>query len=176
MIVAWAQVTEGWALAQHEPEGAITILASWIDVFVPLNIRSSEVWLRLGLAEAYRQARQPQAALAQIERAILASEESGMNYWLAAGHRLAAEVMMSQEAWDPITVGRHLEAAIELAKRCEAENELARSLAQMARLDMARADVTSARANFERALKIFKRLGTLEQPERVRAELEALPL
>jgi hypothetical protein len=65
----------------------------------------------------------------------------------------------------------HLEGAIEVAKRTSSENELALALAERGRLLRG----ATGRRDLERALAIFDRLGTLVEPDHIRAELALMP-
>jgi class 3 adenylate cyclase/tetratricopeptide (TPR) repeat protein len=59
-------------------------------------------------------------------------------------------------------------------RRIRADNELARSLATLARLEQQSGNAEAAKAAMEEALAIFERLGTLEEPERARTFLQNL--
>lgn len=55
-----------------------------------------------------------------------------------------------------------------------ARNELGKALVAQAELSRANGDSAGARQLLERALAIFEKLGTLDEPARVRAALAAL--
>ena len=67
------------------------------------------------------------------------------------------------------------EASIAILRDINAENELASALAGYGRLHKLQGRTAEARDYFARALEIFERLGTLMEPDKVRAELAALP-
>jgi tetratricopeptide (TPR) repeat protein len=57
----------------------------------------------------------------------------------------------------------------------KAENELARAYAGYGRLHKQQGDIAQAQEYLDKALQIFKRLGTLIEPDKVRKELAELP-
>jgi hypothetical protein len=56
-----------------------------------------------------------------------------------------------------------------------AENELALTYASCARLEQRAGRILEARDYLTRALEIFRRLGTLREPDKLQTELELLP-
>ena len=75
---------------------------------------------------------------------------------------------------DPATAVSHLDSATRIFDELGARNELARALATRAELQRAAGDIAGARQLLERALAIFEELGTLDEPRRVHAALDAL--
>ena len=105
------------------------------------------------------------------------AERCRMRFNIATGHRLLGEVALSANR--PVIAGEvasaHFERAITTLREIGAENELALAYAGYGRLDKRQGRITEARDHLTCALEIFERLGTLIEPDKVRAELAALP-
>jgi hypothetical protein len=69
----------------------------------------------------------------------------------------------------------HLTQSIAMLEALRAESDLALTYAGLGRLRAKQGKIAEARGHFARAFGIFERLGTLMGPERVCAELNALP-
>jgi len=110
------------------------------------------------LVEAYRAADRDEAARALAERVLEWAQRGPAAYAIARAHRLLGELD---------GVRGHFDKAIEIAERTRTENELALSLASRGRL----CGGAEGRADLERALAIFERLGTCLEPDRIRGEL-----
>jgi hypothetical protein len=74
---------------------------------------------------------------------------------------------------DPTALA-HLESATAILEEVDARNDVAKSLSARAALKKAAGDGLAARRLFEQALSMFKALGTLDEPVRVRAALAHL--
>jgi hypothetical protein len=69
---------------------------------------------------------------------------------------------------------QHFDAATKILEEVDARNEYAKTLAAQADLRRRQGDVATASQLLERALAIFEKLGTLDEPARVRAAVAAL--
>ncbi len=69
----------------------------------------------------------------------------------------------------------HFEKSLEVWREIGAQNDLALTYAAYGRFEAQQGHPTQARDYLTRALGIFERLGTLIEPDRVRAELAELP-
>lgn len=101
----------------------------------------------------------------ELEAVVARASRAGMRFYLGSAERLLGEV-----TGDPA----HFERAIAVLAEIGAENELALALAGRGRRLGQHGDPSGARRDLTRALEIFERLGTLEEPERTREELAAL--
>jgi hypothetical protein len=70
---------------------------------------------------------------------------------------------------------QHAEQAISMFKEIKAENELALACSGLGPYHKQQRNVEQARKCLTDALKIFERLGTLIEPDKVRKELAELP-
>jgi tetratricopeptide (TPR) repeat protein len=116
----------------------------------------------------YAQAHQ---MLLEIRRA---AARSGANFFLGSTERRLGEVALAQgDAADAV---RRLEAAIETLATSGSENELGLALGTLARAKRLLGNDVEATASAKEALAILDRLGTLEEPDRLRHELAAEPV
>jgi tetratricopeptide (TPR) repeat protein len=95
-----------------------------------------------------------------------------MLYVVAPAQRLLGEVLLAEDRLDE-SEGR-FKQALELFVSFKAENEVVLAQAGYARLLARRGRRGEARALLQRSLATFERLGTVGEPERVRAEIAAL--
>ena len=148
----------------------------------PLH-RSTSRWGRTGLrpsplsplGEACLQAGRLRDARESLERAIELGERLDMRLIATPAERLLGEVLLADG--EPGSLERaqgHFERAMQGFERSRAENELALAWAGYGRLQARLGRPAQARQYFGKALAIFERLGTMNQPERVRAEIAAL--
>jgi hypothetical protein len=86
-------------------------------------------------------------------------------------HRLLAECL-SQES--PAAAAEHVNAAQRIFASTDARNDLAKALVTRAGLCQSSGDVAAARELLEEAAAIFGRLGTIDEPMRVKEALAAL--
>ncbi len=95
-------------------------------------------------------------------------------FFLGASGRCLGEVALAQG--DAEEAVRRLEAAIETLRASGSENELGLALGALGRAKRLVGDDVEATASAKEALAILDRLGTLEEPDRLRYELAAAPV
>jgi tetratricopeptide (TPR) repeat protein len=129
------------------------------------------VWMLAapGLADAHAASGRAEDARAALEPVLGWAERAGAGYFTARSHRSMAAI--DAASGSETAALDHLNRAIDVAERTGSENELALALADRGRL----LPGTTGRGDLERALAIFDRLGTLVEPDRIRAELAATP-
>jgi hypothetical protein len=76
---------------------------------------------------------------------------------------------------DPAGAAAHFGESIAVFRETKAENDLALACAGYGRLHKRQGRDAEARRYLGEALKIFERLGTLVEPEKVRRDLAELP-
>jgi tetratricopeptide (TPR) repeat protein len=96
------------------------------------------------------------------------------SFFLGASGRSLGEVALAQG--DAEEAVRRLEPAIETLRASGSENELGLALGALARARRLTGDDVEATASAQEALAILDRLGTLEEPDRLRHELTAEPV
>ncbi len=94
-----------------------------------------------------------------------------MRYELGFAHRLLGEISLKN---NPAQAAPHLEKSIAIFQEIKAENELAMAYAGYGRLHKKQGEIARAREYLTKALKIFERLGTLIEPEKIREILAEL--
>ena len=109
--------------------------------------------------------------LLEIHAAAARREAS---FFLGASGRCLGEVALAQG--DAEEAVRRLEAAIETLRASGSENELGLALGALGRAKRLVGNDVEATAIAKEALAILDRLGTLEEPDRLRHELAAEPV
>jgi len=158
--------------------GAIDEGLAVLEQIVPMAkaARHELAWTFLAprLADAYLTA----GDLAQAQQLLLeihaAAARSGAKFCLGASERCLGEVALAQS--DAAEAVRRLEAAIAMSRSSGSENELGLALGALARARRLTGDDAEATAMLQEALAILDRLGTLEEPDRLRYELAAEPV
>ena len=168
----WAQLGYGWAMIPHSPRRSIELLAPLVPMW--LGRWWFDVVALVALGEAYLGAGEFVQARATLEQAIEVAQPRGMLFKVAPAQRLLGEVFLAMNSLDESEM--RFEAAIALLGRFKAENELALARAGYGRLLQRLGRVSEARDYFDRALETFERLGTLNQSEKLRDRIAALPV
>ncbi|HEX2432990.1 MAG TPA: AAA family ATPase [Gaiellaceae bacterium] len=149
-----------------------------LEQIVPMAkaARHEMAWTVLAsrLADAYLTAGDYERAHQTLLEIHGATARSGAKFFLGASGRGLAEVALAQG--DPEEAIRRLEAAIETLRASGSENQLGLALGALGRARRLVGDDVEARALTQEALAILDRLGTLEEPDRLRDELAALPV
>jgi class 3 adenylate cyclase/tetratricopeptide (TPR) repeat protein len=152
-----------------KPEQGVPIL----EAIVPMAEASEHrvIWMYAVnfLADAYAFSGRVEDARAVLGPVLAWAERVGAGYLTARSHRTMAAIDAAAGA--ETAALSHLDRAIEVAQRTGSENELALALASRGRLLLD----STGRGDLERALAIFNRLGTLVEPDRIRAELAVTP-
>ena len=154
-------------------EGNIGRLAEIVQLAgdtVPGSLRMAYVPF---LAEAYILAGQHDKVGQTVQEALELAERHGARYFLGWAHRLLGEIALKTGAGE---ARPHFEQAISVFSEIKAENELALAYSGMGRYHKQQGTVEEARKYLADALKIFERLGTLIEPDKVRKELAELPV
>jgi tetratricopeptide (TPR) repeat protein len=95
-----------------------------------------------------------------------------MRYFWGRAARLLGELAIAEG--DLESAVAYVEKAIDVLASIGAENDLALAYAGRGRLRLRRGEPGPAQSDLARALALFERLGTLGEPDRVRAELASL--
>jgi tetratricopeptide (TPR) repeat protein len=169
----------GFALGFTAPAlchtGAVDEGLSILEQIVPMAkaARHEMAWtfLALRLADAYVTAGDYARAHQTLLEIHGAATRSGANFFLGSSGRRLGEAALAQG--DPEDALRRLEAAIETLRASRSENELGLALGAVGRAKRLMGDDTDATASTQEALAILDRLGTLEEPDRLRHELAA---
>jgi tetratricopeptide (TPR) repeat protein len=126
------------------------------------------------LADAYLTVGDHERAHQTLLEIHSAAASRGAKFFLGASGRCLGEVALARG--DPVTAVRLLEAAVETLRASHSENELGLALGALARAKRLIGNDLEATASAQEALAILDRLGTLEEPERLRYEIAAAPV
>jgi class 3 adenylate cyclase/DNA-binding SARP family transcriptional activator len=158
--------------------GALEEGLAVLEQIVPMAkaARHEMAWSILAprLADAYVMAGDYARARELLLEIHAAAARSGANFFLGASGRRLGQVALAQGEVEE-AVWR-LEAAIETLRASGSENELGLSLGALGRAKQLVGNDLEATASAKEALAILDRLGTLEEPDRLRHELAAEPV
>jgi tetratricopeptide (TPR) repeat protein len=170
--VAMAKVFRGYGqIRAGRFDAGIADLAEAIAWFDQSRLHHVRVTPALRLAEGYLLRGDLGTARALIDDVLSASRAKGYRYVEGLAHRLLADCL-AQES--PAVAAEHVDAAQRIFSSTDARNDLAKALVTRAGLYRNRGDFAAARELLEEAAAIFGRLGTLDEPIRVRSALAAL--
>jgi class 3 adenylate cyclase/tetratricopeptide (TPR) repeat protein len=169
---AMVKAAQGYGLVKAgEAIAGTTKLAEAVVWFDQSKIRYTRSWFAIWLGEGYLRQGDALQARTILEDVLATSREVGYRHLEGVAERLLGESLVSE---DPAGGASHLEAASQILEEVGAQNELAKALAARAGLQQAAGDLAGARHFLALALTIFERLGTLDEPRRVRALLATL--
>ena len=170
---AWAQRSLGWALCRSgETTRGIGLLTEVLPIFGAGRLTSSEINLTCFLGEGYRLAGEDDKARQMLEKGLEMAELYGVRYYVGFAQRLLGEMDLKT---NPAQAEIHFERSIAVLQEIKAENELALAYVSYGCLHKQQNQIAQAEEYLTRALKIFERLGTPLQPDKVREILTELP-
>jgi tetratricopeptide (TPR) repeat protein len=123
------------------------------------------------LGAGYWLAGEDDKARQTLEEALEIADRCGARYYLGWAQRLLGEIALKTNL---ARAAAHFEKSIAVLQKIKAENELALAYAGYGRLYKQKGQIAKAREYLTKALKIFERLGTLIEPEKVREVLVEL--
>jgi tetratricopeptide (TPR) repeat protein len=174
----WAQGFRGWAMCRlGKGNGEIRAVEQGVQLMQQAGFGGPSQWFMHCLGEAYVWLGEYDKARGVL-RELLGLADNSARYAIGPCHRLLGEIAMQL---DPGPSGleeatRHFEEAIPLLAAANGmENELALTYVAFGRVCARQGKMAAAREYLERAAEIFERLGTLNEPDRVRAALAELP-
>jgi tetratricopeptide (TPR) repeat protein len=169
----WTQTWFAFALMRAgEPRRSIELLTPLVPLYQASGTFVTAM-AQLWLGEAYLRAEEFEQAKQTLNEALQAWERFGAKWWIASSDRLLGELGLRVDT-DLNQAAAHLERSINILQEIRAENELALAYAAYGRLHKRLGDFNQAGDYQRRALEIFERLGTLREPDKVRADLESL--
>jgi tetratricopeptide (TPR) repeat protein len=107
-----------------------------------------------------------------LEACIELAERYDIKCWTYFAFRILGEVVLKT---DPAQAAEYFEKSIGISQEVKAENELALTFADYGQYHKQKGDIVQAQEYLIKALKIFERLGTLIEPEKIKKELAELP-
>ena len=164
-----------WALIARDPAAAVEVLAPLASFFQSAGLDWVECFAAVPLGEACLRTGRLEQARECLERIVAIAERLEIRLFATPGERLLGEVMLADGRPEALQRAQHhFERAMACLERSKAENELALAWAGYGRLQARLGRPEQARQYLTKALATFERLGTLNQPELVRAEIAAL--
>jgi tetratricopeptide (TPR) repeat protein len=171
--MAWAQRSLGWALCRAgKHKKGIELLVNVLPTFGAGQFLSGETDLLCFLGEGYFLDGDEHKARQTLETGLEIASRCGARYYIGFANRLLGEISLRNEPFQATT---HLQRSIAIFEEIKAENELALAYKVYARLMEGKHQIAEARVYLSKALKIFERLGTLLEIEKVREILAELP-
>jgi tetratricopeptide (TPR) repeat protein len=174
---AWAQGALGYAWCRAgEPHRGVEALAQVVSLGRVTRWRPNDFFM-ICLGEGYWLSGDLDKARQTLEELLGIAESCGMRFHTASAHRLLGEIALSDNISrpDPARAALHFERSIAILREINAENELAHAYAGYGLLHKHQGSFARARDYLTKALEVFSRLGTLLEPDKVRAELAELP-
>jgi class 3 adenylate cyclase/tetratricopeptide (TPR) repeat protein len=174
----WSETFRAWAWCRAgQPRRGVAILSAQIPRYRTARFMPSVLFNQYFAGEGYWLARDLDSARRALDESLALAERCGARFVMGSARRLLAEVSIA-ESTAPAALAEaasHFQGSIGQLRDIRAENELALAYAGYGRLLRRQGRVAEARACLRRALAIFTRLGTPAEPERIGAELAALP-
>jgi len=171
----WAEVFYGWALAPKDPAAAVELLEPVAAFYRAARLDWQDCFASVPLGEACCLAGRMEQARESLEHTVDLGGRLGIRLFSASAQRLLGEVMLAEGTSEALAKAQyHFEGAMRSLAESKAENELALAWVGYGKLQLLLDRPKMAREYLSKALATFERLGTVAQPERVRAELAAL--
>jgi tetratricopeptide (TPR) repeat protein len=173
MDKGWAEACLAWAWSrQGDPVRGVETLAPFVELaqaaHYVIGVFPGMHWL----GEAYWLAGEHEKGRRTLEELKRLAERCGARYYYGSAHAMLATI--AQET-DPAGAAAHFGESIAVFRDTKAENDLALACAGYGRLHKRQGRTAEARRYLGDALRIFERLGTPVEPEKVREELAELP-
>jgi class 3 adenylate cyclase/tetratricopeptide (TPR) repeat protein len=170
---AWAQRGLGWALCRAgEANRGVELLAAALQDFQTGHRVSGLITTTCTLGAGYWLAGEDDKARQMLEEGLEIADRCGAGYYVGWAHRFLGEIALKV---DPGRAASHFEKCIAVLQKIKAENDLALAYAGYGRLQKQQGQFAQAREYLTKALKIFERLGTLIEPDKVREILAEWP-
>ena len=154
-----------------DTKGGMSELREALEWLERSHLRYQRARFALWLAEGHLREGDRVEACRVIDEVLEISRDFGYRRVEGEAERLLGESLILQ---DPAAAADHLTTAVQILEEIGAQNELAKALAARAELLRGARNFAAGRRLLEDALAIFERLGTVDEPLRIRAALGAL--
>jgi len=163
-----------WALCRSgQASKGVALGTELIPMFEAVRFVPGEIWETAILAEGFFLTGEYEKANQTIEKALELARRSEMKFFIGWACRLQGEISLKtnpSQTGEPLAAP-YFEKSIAIFQEIKAENELALAYAGYGRLYKQQGNIAQARDYLTQALEIFERLGTLTEPDKIRAEL-----
>jgi class 3 adenylate cyclase/tetratricopeptide (TPR) repeat protein len=169
----WAQRGLGWALCRAgKANRGVELLAAALQDFQSGQRVSGLITTACTLGAGYWLGGEEDKARQMLEEGLEIADCCGAMYYVGWSHRYLGEIHLKV---NPDQAVSHFEKSMAVFKEIKAENDLALAYAGYGRLQKQQGEFAQAREYLTKALKIFERLETLIEPDKVREILAELP-
>jgi len=160
------KAVRGYAVIKSgDAEKGLAELEAAVAEFERLRLRYTSLQCGLWLGESYVRHGRLAQARPILSSALWQSRERGYHHLEGVAERLVGQCLVTDS---PEEAARHLEEGARILDRIGARNDFARALVAQAECAQQRGDGRAARSLLRQALDLFERLGTLDEPARVR--------
>lgn len=169
--VATAKALRGYGLVKSgRIEAGIAELQDGAAWFRTSRLSHMRLLTTLRLAESHLLRGDHASARPLAEDVLGATQLGGYVHFEGIARRLLGESLIAESQ---AAANAHIEAALRIFDRVGAQNDLAKALVTMAKLRQVQGKDQIARQLLEQAYAIFQKLGTRDEPARVKAALDA---
>jgi transcriptional regulator with AAA-type ATPase domain/tetratricopeptide (TPR) repeat protein len=170
---AMINAVRGYALVKSgDVSSGLRTLREAVEWFGSSHLLYTRSQFSVWLADSLVRSGDRQSGRALAATVLATSESVGYRHLEGVAHRVLGESLLAD---DGDAAAAHLARAHRLLDETGARNELAKTLVAQAALGAARGDADGARRLMGEARGIFQALGTVDEPGRLRAALQALP-
>jgi len=170
---AMIDAVRGYALVKiGDVPGGLRTLGDAVEWFRGSHLLYTRSLYSVWLADSLVRSGDRAAGRTLAATVLATSESVGYRHLGGVAHRVLGESLAADDA---DAAAAHLERAHHLLDETGARSELAKALVAEAALRAARGDSDDARRLLDEAAGIFEALDTVDEPDRVRAALQALP-
>jgi tetratricopeptide (TPR) repeat protein len=164
---AMAKAVRGYGeIKEGRLDAGIADLEEAVAWFASLRLRYTYARYAVWLAEGHLRRGDRTAARDLIEDVLRTTRTTGYLHLEGVACWLMGECLAPES---PAAAEPHVEKAIEILQRIGARNDLARAMVTRAALRQAAGDIATAQQLLDEAEAIFRALGTIDEPDRVKA-------
>jgi len=169
---AAARMVRGYGLIKAgQVEAGIAELREVVAWFESSRLSHLRLLATLWLAEGHLARGDRASARPLAEDVLSVTQSQGYVHFEGIAHRLISECLAGEA---PLDAAEHVEAALCILDRTGARNDFAKTLVTKAKLRHAEGNDRISRQLLDRAYAIFQKLGTRDEPARVKTVLEEL--
>ena len=173
MDKGWAEACLAWAWSRKgDPARGVEILAPFVELAQAAHYLTGVFPGMHWLGEAHWLAGEHEKGRRTLDELRCLAERCGARHYSGLAHATLAAIALET---DPAGAAAHFGESIAVFRETKAENDLALACAGYGRLHKRQGRAAEARRYLGEALKIFERLGTAVEPDKVRRDLADLP-
>jgi tetratricopeptide (TPR) repeat protein len=161
-----------WALCRFkDPLEGVELITSLIPMYQAVRFVPGEIISRNIAGEGYWLAGKYDNARHEIKEGLELAKNCGMKFYVGWAYRLLGEIALKT---DPKKAKPNFEKALDVYRKINAENEIALTYSGYGRFYKQQGENGKAKEYLIEALGTFERLGTLNEPERIKEELSEM--